>query len=216
MTISAYIFDLDGTLIDSEEIWARCIFKALDSAGAQVTFPEIRYLEFGKSWEELFQEIQSRWPGCYRNRQEMEAWMAPVFQDLSAGQDLCIPGSKGLLHRLLREEFPVTIVSGSTRLQIQQAIRRLEVEEQIRFFVSCEDVQAGKPNPEGFLKGAKLLQTKPENCLVFEDKHAGVMAAKAAGMRCVLLQRPQAIPQKTSHADLVLSDLAEFNPKDLE
>jgi HAD superfamily hydrolase (TIGR01509 family) len=216
MAISAYIFDLDGTLIDSEGIWARCIFKALVAAGAQVTFPEICLLDFGKSWEELFQGIQARWPGCYRNRHEMEHWMAPTFQELSDGRDLCIPGSKELLLRLARAKYPLTIVSGSTRLQIQQAIRRLGVEEHIRCFVSCEDVQAGKPDPEGFLKGAELLRAKPENCLVFEDKHTGVVAAKAAGMRCVLLQRPQAIPQKTSLADLVLTDLADFNPKDLE
>jgi len=215
MSISAYIFDLDGTLIDSEGIWARCIFLALEAAGAKVTFPEIRFLEFGQSWSELFLEIQSRWPGCYACRQEMESWMAPVFRRLSEGMDLSIPGSKGLLLRLIREQYPVTIVSGSTRLQVQQAIRRLGVDEYIRFFVCCEDVRAGKPNPEGFLKGAELLQTEPARCLVFEDKYAGVLAAKAAGMRCVLLQRPDAIPQKTSGADLVLNDLADFNPDSL-
>ena len=102
MPISAYIFDLDGTLIDSEGIWARCIFLALEAAGAPVTFSEIRHLEFGKSWEELFLDIQFRWPGCYRCRQEMEGWMAPVFRDLSAGMDLSIPGSKGLLLRLVQ------------------------------------------------------------------------------------------------------------------
>ena len=212
MPISAFIFDLDGTLIDSEGIWARCIFLALEAAGAPVTFTEIRHLEFGKSWEELFLDIQFRWPGCYRCRQEMEGWMAPVFRDLSAGMDLSIPGSKGLLLRLVQQQYPVTIVSGSTRQQVQQAIRRLGVEEYIRFFVCCEDVRAGKPHPEGFLKGAELLQTAPANCLVFEDKHAGVMAAKAAGMRCVLLQRPDAIPQETRGADLVLADLADFDP----
>lgn len=215
MLISGYIFDLDGTLIDSEGIWARCIFLALENAGAPVSFPEIQHLEYGKSWEELFLDIQSRWPGCYSCRQEIEDWMAPVFRRLSAGMDLCIPGSRDLLLRLIRADYPVTIVSGSTRKQVQQALLRLGVQEYIKVFVACEDVSAGKPDPEGFLKGAALLKTQPAECLVFEDKHAGVLAAKAAGMRCVLLQRPDALPQKTCGADLVLSDLAEFHPEKL-
>ena len=215
MLISGYIFDLDGTLIDSEGIWARCIFLALENAGAPVSFPEIQHLEYGKSWEELFLDIQSRWPGCYSCRQEIEDWMAPVFRRLSTGMDLCIPGSRDLLLRLIRADYPVTIVSGSTRKQVQQALLRLGVQEYIKVFVACEDVLAGKPDPEGFLKGAALLKTQPAECVVFEDKHAGVLAAKAAGMRCVLLQRPDALPQKICGADLVLSDLAEFHPEKL-
>ncbi|MDD3695897.1 MAG: HAD family phosphatase [Lentisphaeria bacterium] len=213
--ISGYIFDLDGTLIDSEGVWARCIYMALAAAGAELSHSDILALDFGRSWEELFQHIQARWPGYYQERQDMEAWMAPRFAEFTQGQDLCIPGSKKLLWRLLKQNLPVTIVSGSTRKQIQQGIERLGAEEHIRDYVSCEDVKAGKPDPEGFLKGAELLGLKPEKCLVFEDKFAGLSAAKAAGMRCVLLQRPGLPRQNSRGADLVLEDLADFRLQDL-
>ena len=84
------------------------------------------------------------------------------------------------------------------------------VEDVVRLFLGTEDYAEGKPDPACFLLAARMLAVPPESCLVFEDSAAGVIAAKAATMTCVALQRPGRPAQDVSLADEVLSDLADF------
>ena len=74
------------------------------------------------------------------------------------------------------------------------------------------DYAQGKPSPEGYLLGARLLGAAPADCTVFEDSAAGVAAGKAAGMRVIALRLPDHPPQDLSAADLVLDDLSRFVP----
>jgi len=76
--------------------------------------------------------------------------------------------------------------------------------------ISGEEVLKGKPNPEIFLKAAKKLGVKPNNCLVIEDAFAGVQAAKAAGMKCIGLRNPNFSKQDLSAADLVVESFSEL------
>lgn len=210
-TRPAFIFDLDGTLIDSEPVWHRSIHAALAARDPNIRLEEIQTMNFGMAWPELFETvIYQRWPHCYRDRVSMESVSESFFQRFSTDTDMAIPGSRQLLCHLANLGYPVTIVSGSTRKQVADAIKLLHINDYVQVFVACEDVSCGKPAPEGFLRGAALLKTSPDNCIVFEDKTIGVQAAKAAGMRCALLQRPETTPQKTAGADWVLSDLADF------
>ncbi len=101
---------------------------------------------------------------------------------------------------------------GQGKLMRERFIPRLlEAEPHVRFVLGAEDYAPGKPSPAGFLEGARRLGVPPQECLVFEDSAAGIAAARAAGMRCVALDRPGAYPQDLSAADWVLSDLAQFS-----
>lgn len=210
-TRTAFIFDLDGTLIDSEPVWKRSIHAALAERDPGIRLEEIQALHGGMAWPDLFEKvIRPRWPHCYPDRISMEEISESFFQRFIANADIAIAGSRRLLCHLAGLGYPVAIVSGSTRKQVAEAIALLRIDSCIRTFVACEDVSQGKPAPDGFLLGAQWLQTDPENCIVFEDKAIGVQAAKAAGMRCALLQRPELPPQSPDLADWVLTDLADF------
>jgi beta-phosphoglucomutase-like phosphatase (HAD superfamily) len=128
----------------------------------------------------------------------------------SQGENVIIYSSAELL-KTLAHRYPVIIVSGSPRADVEEAVRLLDAAAHVRFVLGAEDYTPGKPSPAGFLLGARLLGVEPAACLVFEDSQAGVTAAKAAGMWCVALARDSAHPQDLSAADWVLSDLADFS-----
>ncbi|MFA6815945.1 MAG: HAD family phosphatase [Lentisphaeria bacterium] len=206
----SYILDLDGTLINSEPIWLESFVYALGLRGITINSEDFLEFGFGCSWLEVFAEINKRWPGAYKTRFDMQKITEPYYSRVCQTRDITMPGARPLLKRLGEAGYPMTIVSGSTRPQIARAIRLLEAEKYITAFVGCEDVQRGKPDPEGFLKGAALLGKKPEDCIVVEDKEVGLQAAVNAGMRCVVLQLPQNPKQNLADASRIISSLDEF------
>lgn len=207
----AYIFDLDGTLMDTEILWIDAIEIALREKGCACTHEHVRELVFGRAWSDIYADIAREFPNAYPTRVSMEAVTVPLFEQYCRTRDVRIASSVTLL-RDLSQKHPVGIVSGSTRSRITQSIAFLEIEADVDIYVGCEEYSPGKPDPAGFLLGARRLGAAPEACLVFEDSAAGVRAAKAAGMRCVALKRPGTPDQDFSLADAVLPDLAQFDP----
>ena len=204
----AILFDLDGTLIDSETIWISAIAQALRQRGVTLSDAEATELVLGRSWPDIFQDIQERFPGVYGNRREMEGVTVPLYRECIASRDVRIHSSIDLLRRLAATA-PTAIVSGSTRGRIAESMELMDVVELIALYVGAEDYERGKPDPACFLLAAQKLGVSPADCLVFEDSAAGVTAAKAAGMTCVALNRNGGQPPE--NADLVLADLGEFD-----
>ena len=207
--IEAIIFDMDGTLIDSEVLWVEAIELALLDRGVPVTREEMSALVYGRSWSDIYVDIEARYPGAYASRFEIEAFTEPLFSRMSCERDICIHPSVALL-RSLGERLPLAIVSGSTRHRIEKTIEDLGIGFLVDVFLGCEDVSAGKPDPVGFQMAARAMGVDACRCLVFEDSAAGVRAAKAAGMACVGLSRENARDQDLDGADVVLSSLDCF------
>jgi sugar-phosphatase len=206
----AALFDLDGTLVDSEVLWVEAIGAALSQRGLPVTSEDMARLVYGHAWPDIYREIEREHPGIYPSRAAMEAVTVPLFRDLSCRRDIRIQPSIDLLKRLSCR-MPVAVVSGSTRSRVEETLGDLGLKPYVKLFVGCEDVPVGKPDPSGFLLAARILAVPAAGCVVFEDSAAGVAAAKAAGMRCVALLRGNAVGQDLSAADLVLTSLAEFD-----
>ena len=209
-TLQAILFDMDGTLVDSEVIWVDAIEKALRQRGVEITHADVVGLVYGHAWPDIYREIARRHPGAYASRQAMEAVTVPLYMQSHRQRDIRIHPSISLL-RTLAQSYPVAIVSGSTRARIQATIDEVQIADCIATFVGCEDVPVGKPDPAPFLLGARRLGVPAPACLVFEDSAAGVQAAKAAGMRCVALCRENARGQDLTAADQVLTSLAAFD-----
>ena len=90
---------------------------------------------------------------------------------------------------------------------------RLGIADRFTVIVTGADVTHGKPHPEPYLVTAARLGVPPAACVVFEDATVGVVAAKAAGMRCIAVPNPEATqPQDLSAADLILPSLTDFTP----
>ena len=212
MTLDAFIFDLDGTLVDTELLWAEAMSAYLTGHRCPCNKENVLRMVYGRSWTDIYRDITARFPALSATPPHL---MASGLRDhylrlRNQGDGVIIHTSAALL-KTLAQQAPVIIVSGSPRADVEEAVRLLGAMDAVRFVLGAEDYSPGKPSPAGFLLGAHRLGVTPANCLVFEDSHAGVSAAKGAGMWCVALDRPCAHPQDLSEADWVLSDLSGFS-----
>ena len=216
--ITTCLFDLDGTLIDSETIWIEAIQAALAAKGIVISAEAVTCLEYGRAWKEIFHDIHSRWPDAYTTIQEMEAFTVPYYEKVTATRDISIPGSIALLKRLASKGYAVGIVTGSKRERVEAVIAKLNLAPYVKGYVGGEDYPNGKPAPDGYLAGARLLGALPSQCIAFEDAPAGITSAKSAGMICVALARSSngssERVQRSYNApspDLILDNLESFS-----
>lgn len=212
MILDAIIFDLDGTLVDTELLWAEAMSAYLADRRCPCDKETVLHMVYGRSWTDIYRDITARFPTLVATPSHLmaEGLRNHYLRLRNEGDGVIIHSSAALLKQLARQH-PVIIVSGSPHADVEEAARLLGVTDAVRFVLGAEDYSPGKPSPAGFLLGARRLGATPANCLVFEDSHAGVSAAKAAGMWCVALRRPCAHPQDLSAADWVLPDLTEFS-----
>jgi HAD superfamily hydrolase (TIGR01509 family) len=170
----------------------------------------------GHSWFDIYRKVIALAPVLAAvTIQEMALQLRRYYvKQCEDSGSILIPTSVSLL-KALAKDYPVIIVSGSPHNDVENAVRLMEAEANVKFVLGAEDYPHGKPAPDGFLLGAKKLGVAPQHCVVFEDSTAGVRSAKAAGMYCVALSRPTEHPQDISPADWILEDLSDFSVEKL-
>jgi beta-phosphoglucomutase-like phosphatase (HAD superfamily) len=213
--ISAVLFDLDGTLIDTEPMLVDAVRALVLKRGGSISRENALELVLGKSARDIYQEIHQAFPGIFSSDEEIESGIDVIYQKYCQVNDIFLPSSINLL-RKLSQNFPIAIVSGSHTKTVEEAADSMGVKELLAFCLGADDYPIGKPDPGCFLKAASMLDIRPEECLVFEDSKAGVTSAKNAGMYCVGLKRPEAPDQDLSLADEIYEDLADFKLPCLE
>ena len=185
---------------------------ALRKKGILLSIEEVERLEYGRAWNEIFDEIHSRWPEAYSTRMDMEAFTVPYYKHIAASMDISIPGSVEALRQLHALGYAIAIASGSTRERIKDTIAKLKIEDCVFCYVGGEDYERGKPAPDCFLAVAALLGLSPSECVVFEDAEPGVQAAKAAGMACIALNSGQENRQISADFEVKnLLDVLDFS-----
>ncbi|QBI52761.1 HAD family hydrolase [Streptomonospora litoralis] len=203
----AALFDLDGTLINSEprsmEVWSRLLdmhnvpydegtlHRFMGRRGADV-LDEDPHLFPGVTWDVLLAELQ----------------MIQEDPDLPASQEL--PESVAFLHRLHALDVPFGLVTSAGRGWAHTALERLGVLPMFRCLITAADVAEGKPDPEGYLSAARMLGEDPARIVVFEDTPAGIEAGLRAGMRVVAITTTHE-PAVLRKADLVVDRLTEVD-----
>ena len=208
--IKACLFDLDGTLIDSEILWCQAIRQMMQARKTPIPEAYSCELVFGRAWRDIAGRLRRDYPSVKDDDEELGLETTRYYDQLRGTTDIRIHSSIKLMERLAKR-YLVAIVSGSTRRQVKEAVAMMGVGGVLQFFFGNEDYPRGKPHPDCFLMAARSLGVAPGTCLVFEDSTAGVQAAKAAGMQCIALQRHLRYPQDVSAADQVLMDLAQFD-----
>lgn len=212
MKVKAVIFDLDGFLMDSEPLWGQADTQMLEERGiipTEETFRKrlgtgnTRTVEIYKEDFGLSDSIED----LAREREEL------FFRLL----DQHIPpmeGEKDLAKSLVDKGIKLAIAtSGPHRERKQRILDALGLASLISVFVTGEEVQKAKPDPEIFLTAAHRLGVDPADCLVFEDAPSGIEAAKAARMMAVGVNRDAETRSqlKEKGADEVFSSLPEIN-----
>jgi beta-phosphoglucomutase len=204
-----YIFDLDGTLVNTEGLYVKSLQSACKDRDTYLKFDIANKLIYGKAWSSIFTDLNKINPGLFNSCDELQKCCSKYFEEMLESEDLEIKPSVDLLKKLAQDN-PVCIVSGSSRSHIAHFVKELNLSKYIQFYLGNEDYLNGKPDPECFLKAAETVSVSPEDCLVFEDSTAGVQAAKNAGMHCIGFKSSEN-PQNISLADQTLDCLGKFS-----
>jgi HAD superfamily hydrolase (TIGR01509 family) len=183
----AFLFDLNGTMIDDMgfhlQVWNKILNEDLK---AGLTKEQVKYQMYGKN-----QELLDRVFGRGTLSEETSAFYSrkkeELYQEMYRPYLELIPGLGKLLEHARQAGVLLAIGSAANRLNIDFVLDNLDIRSYFGAIVGAEEVVESKPNPEVFLKAARLLQLKPEECLVFEDVPKGAEAALNAGMRTVIL-----------------------------
>ena len=213
--IEAVVFDLDGVLLDSEQVWDEAREQLAEERGgrwhdqAQKDMMGMSSTEWSRYMHE---RIGLPEPPEEINREVVERLAAIYREHLPA-----ITGAREAVERLAAR-WPLGLASSSNRELIDLALELLRVKHLFAATVSSEEVARGKPAPDVYLEVTRQLGVDPTRAAAVEDSNNGILAAKAAGMRVVAIPNRHFPPGEDAlaQAEVVLDSLAELTPEAVE
>ena len=215
--IKAVIFDLDGTLIDAFDGHAESYNLALVELGHRPLSHKDFAKYYGQTGIEISRQLLKK-PSIDDDVEKLTALKHKFYEKMGGGHIRALPGATDLIDALIKREVPMAIASSAAKGAIVVALKQIGAGDKIKAIVSANDIENSKPHPEIFLKAAKILKTAPIDCVVFEDSPWGVMAAKAAGMKCIAVTTGTTSKSdlKKLEPDMVLDSLEEILPPKLD
>jgi HAD superfamily hydrolase (TIGR01509 family) len=218
--LRAIIFDFDGILVDSEPLIMKLVQEMAAQEGWTISEEEYYrdYLALDdRAIIEHIYSTQGR-PLSAARRDELLAWKVRAYEKIIHDGLPPLPGAAEFVLSAARH-FPLAIASGSLRAEIEHLLQKLGLREKFAVMATADDCERSKPDPEIYLKALTRLQELPRlhepllaagECLAIEDAPLGVVAAQAAGMRCLALahSRPRA---ELQHADWVAHQFADVD-----
>jgi HAD superfamily hydrolase (TIGR01509 family) len=213
--IEAVVFDLDGLLLDTEQVWDEVRETLTRERGgrwhdrAQADMMGMSSTEWSRYMHE---ELGLPDPPEELNRLVVERMMERYREELPL-----IDGAVEAVRRIA-ERWPLGLASSSNRPLIDLALQLMGVADLFRVTVSSEEVERGKPAPDVYLEAARRLGVSPERVAAIEDSANGIRSAKAAGMCVIAIPNPHYPPPEdaVSEADVVLESLWELSPDVVE
>lgn len=191
--LRAVIFDFDGVITDSEVLHLRAYNKVLAQYGVEISTKDYYKEYLGLSDLDCFKALvdkkvlQKPAKGIEHLAEEKNQ----VFEKLAKTEGRIIKGVRDFLQMLSQNNIPMAICSGALSVEIELVLEQARLRPFFEVIVSAEFVKKGKPSPEGFLLTLKKLNCSRQNailsnqCIVIEDSHWGLEAARAAGMHTV-------------------------------
>ncbi|MGW3103318.1 HAD family hydrolase [Streptomyces sp. NPDC001100] len=188
------IFDLDGTLVDSEPNYYEATRQTLAEHGVP-DFTWAQHERFvGISTQETLALLKER-HGLKASVEELLTETNSRYLALARAATHAYPEMRKFVELLAAEGVPMAVASGSSPEAIEAILAGTGLDTVLRTVVSADEVARGKPAPDVFLEAARRLGAAPADCVVLEDAAPGAAAAHEAGMRCI------AIPYVTAQAD---------------
>ena len=209
---AAFLFDLDGTLVDTEMTWARAIVDFLGDRGAATTVEHLLPVVLGHSWLDIQAAVHREFPQIPpATAAEDAAALRPYYDRISGDPAAMVIAGSVAFFKKAAKLAPCAIVSGSPHCDVAVAAEVCGISRQLELVLGVEDYGRGKPAPDGFLKAAELLDVDASECVVVEDSSAGVAAGRAAGMHVLGLDRGGAVRQDFSGCEWLVRDLSEID-----
>ncbi|MDA8369470.1 MAG: HAD family phosphatase [Nocardiopsaceae bacterium] len=183
--LQAVLFDMDGTLIDSEGMWNDAEAETVAELGGVWTAEDHRY-NIGGAAEPVARYIIELTGAGVPPAEVTSRLHAAFARRLAEGADTC-PGAKDLVALVAGSEVASALVTSTERHLIKMAIGGIGIDN-FDVTVAGDEVERNKPDPEPYLKAARLLGVDPQRCVAFEDSAVGVASALAAG--CITVAVP--------------------------
>ncbi|MFN7992072.1 MAG: HAD family phosphatase [Bryobacteraceae bacterium] len=203
----AVLWDMDGTLVDSEEYHWRSWRDTMAGEGVKLA-----YAEFKATFGQRNDSILRRWLGDDLDPARMQRIgdaKEELYRQLVRSGGLApLPGAAEWVKRLHEEGWAQAVASSAPRANIECVLDVIGLKADFHATVSAEDVQRGKPDPQVFLTAASRLGVPPERSIVVEDAPFGIEAARRAGMRNIAVTRDGT----GFHADILVPSLADLSP----
>ncbi|HMJ00321.1 MAG TPA: HAD family phosphatase [Gaiellaceae bacterium] len=199
MAIRALLLDFNGTLSDDEPLLYAIFRELFDELGKPITEAEYYDQLAGLSDP----EVVEKWLG--EPDPAVVARKIERYRELSAdGSTVSFEARRAVLEAA--RQVAVAVVSGSARSEIEPVLAAAGLGSSIAALVASEDVERGKPAPDGYLKALGLLGIGPDEAVAVEDSDVGIAAAKAAGLRCAAVSGTLP-PDRLSAADEIIEHL---------
>ena len=213
--IDAVVFDLDGVIVDSEQVWDEVRVDLVQAAG--LPFPaEATRAMMGMSspeWSSYLVE-QLGVPGT--PDQANAAVVERMLERYADGPPF-IPGAVDAVRRI-GKRWPIGVASSSNRELIDVVLDAAGLASLVRVAVSSEEVGRGKPAPDVYLEAMRRLGVEPRHAAAVEDSHNGIRSAKSAGLRVIAVPNLHFPPDAESLAlaDVVIASITELTPDVVE
>ena len=211
MQLNTVIFDMDGLLIDSEPLWDEAATEIFSHYGIKLNSQQyasttgLRTKEFIEHWFNYFKITVT-------DTAAVEKEIIKKVIELVLQKGRAMPGLAHIFNFFLDKGFKIGLASSSPLNLIDVVVDLLQIRNHLNAITSASNMQYGKPHPEVYLQCARELGAHPTQCICFEDSFYGMIAAKAARMKCVVVPEPKTSKElKWNAADLRISSLLNFN-----
>ena len=187
MIPKAFLFDLNGTMVDDMEYHVKAWYDILNNdLKAGLSWPQVREQMYGKNSELLVRVFGKRKFSAMRI-DELSFEKEKRYQEAYLPHLKLIPGLEAFMKKAKDNHIAMAIGSAAIPFNIDFVLNNLHISNYFKTIVSADDVAISKPHPETYLKGAAILGVQPQYCTVFEDAPKGVEAALNAGMKAVVI-----------------------------
>ncbi|MFH1883698.1 MAG: HAD family phosphatase [Planctomycetota bacterium] len=221
--LKAVIFDFDGVITDSEILHLRAFNQSLAQYGIEITKNDYYTMYLGFNDTDCYKLLIEK--GLLKmDEQQINPLMIQkkqIFEQLAKAEGKMIEGVRDFLNMLEQNNIPMAICSGSLLTEVEMVLEEARLRHLFEVVVSGEQVKKGKPDPEGFLLSLQRLNENRENpitanqCVVIEDSHWGLEAAKAAGMHTIAVTNSYDAEQ-LGMAEKIVNQLNELSIDELQ
>src|SRR5215510_15748108 len=185
MNYKAFLFDLNGTMIDDMQYHVRAWHRIFNELGANISIERMKQESYGKNHE----VIERVMPGRFSEEEKTKMSFAKEkqYQKEFKPHLKLIDGLDVFLEKAYQQNIKMAIGSAAIMFNIDFVLDGLDLRKYFSVIVSADDVSHSKPDPETYIKCAEALNVSPKDCIVFEDAPKGVESAQNAEMRSIVL-----------------------------
>lgn len=208
--IKSIIFDMDGVIIDSEEIWKRAEKEVFSSVGVKLS-DELCRLTETMTTAEVTKFWYERQPWKNKSLWDIENEVIERVARLITEEGKAISGIEEFIKSLKSKGFKIGLATNSPSGLIPVVLKKLRLEGYFDATASAEHELYGKPHPSVYLTVSKKLNSKPEACVAIEDSCSGLLAAKKAGMKTIAIFKDNTDSVKSEIADYIINNYDQFD-----